>query len=112
LPIAFENTWINRNEYRNRTNSDGYYLRNGDELYLPQSRLISTERAPFYSFPRTWQNFEDLEIKIQRNKNIFNNMLKEHLLKTLSSNYKCHRLFCPECNLGITQQISEDEDEN
>jgi hypothetical protein len=112
LPLAFDNTWINRNEFRNRTNpeNEGYYLRNGDDLYLPQSRLISTEKAPFYSFPRIWQNFENMEIKIQRNKNIFNSMLKKHLLDNLSSDFKCNRLLCSECNLNLTQLSSEEED--
>jgi hypothetical protein len=112
LPLAFDNTWINRNEFRNRTNpeNEGYYLRNGDDLYLPQSRLKSTERAPFYSFPRIWQNFENVDIKIQRNKIIFNSMLKKHLLDTLSSDFKCNRLLCPECNLNLTQLSSENED--
>jgi hypothetical protein len=110
LPNSFDDTWVNRGDYRNRLNSgnQGYYLRNGDDIYLPQSRLVSTERAPFYSFPRVWQAFECPEIKIQRNKNIFNNMLKGHFLNTLNSIYRCTRLLCPECHLNL-EQNSEDE---
>jgi hypothetical protein len=70
LPKAFDNLWMNRNEHRENASLGnlGYYLRNGDEIYLPQSRLSSTEKAPFYSFPRVWQEFDNQDIKILRQK--------------------------------------------
>ena len=101
LPHSFTNVWITNDARRlhleNNDNLFNYRLRNDDDLYLPPARLSSTEKFPLACFPRLWSSFDNHEIKIQSNKSIFNNMLKNHFLNQLQSNYTCERLLCPHC---------------
>jgi hypothetical protein len=104
LPSSFNDMAITREAVRNLgENENGplrYQLRNDEELFLPHARLKTTEKAPYYSFPRIWSAFDDLDIKIQRNKKIFNAKLKDYFIQQLQSNYKCTRILCPHCHLG------------
>jgi hypothetical protein len=104
LPSSFINLWITREARLDFENSGAprYLLRNSDDLYLPPARLKSTEKAPFYTFPRLWHSFQDLDIKIIRNKIEFNFKLKTYFLNQLESNFRCDRLLCPNCHLNIT----------
>ncbi len=92
LPTLFDSVWTT-NAVR-RTN---YLLRNDEEFYIPPARLALTEKHPYHSFPKAWSNFHEFNIKIQRDKIVFNTMLKQYFLEKLSSNFVCNRLFCPSC---------------
>jgi hypothetical protein len=74
LPILFNDMAITREAYRNMNEAGviRYQLRNNDDIYLHPARLSSTERAPYYVFPRKWMAFENLDIKILRKKTEFN----------------------------------------
>ena len=101
LPISFAEIWITnearRRHLENNVNFANYQLRNDDDIYIPPARLSSTERFPLVCFPRLWSQFDSEDIKIQRNKNIFNSMLKIYFLNQLQSNFICERLLCPHC---------------
>ena len=97
LPSSFANLWP-RNEERRQ---DQAILRNHLAYAIPSSRLASTEKFPFFSFPRLWGLFPDENINIIESKTLFNLKLKEYFLNTLSDNYKCNRLLCPHCHLRI-----------
>jgi hypothetical protein len=108
LPNIFNEMAMTREDFRNQGNNARYQLRNDDELFLPHARLTSTQKAPFYLFPRVWTAFDAMDIKIQRNKNIFNAMLKEHFIQQLQDNYKCTRILCPHCHLGDVSSLESD----
>jgi len=76
-----------------------YNLCNDDDLYIPPARLSLTEKHPYHSFPKLWQEFNNYEVKIQRNKKIFNFMLKKSLLDKLRELVTCDRLLCHVCHL-------------
>ena len=101
LPISFAEIWITnearRRHLENNVNFANYQLRNDDDIYIPPARLSSIERFPLVCFPRLWSQFDSEDIKIQRNKNIFNSMLKIYFLNQLQSNFICERLLCPHC---------------
>jgi hypothetical protein len=104
LPVSFTNLWISREAYRNFENSGTarYVLRNNDDLYLPPVRLKTTEKAPYYLFPRKWHEFDNHHIKILRNKIEFNSTLKKFYLDELESSYRCNRMLCPHCHLNVS----------
>ena len=96
LPKSFETMWL-RNEERRQ--EDHRILRSHTELFIPPSRLTSTEKFPLFSFPHIWCTFPDAELKNILNKNLFNSKLKTHFLSSLPSIYVCNRLFCHACRL-------------
>ena len=105
LPVLLRSVWTT-NENRNDSIRP-YRLRNHEELFLPVSRLIFLEKHPLYYFPKIWAEFSSFEIKIQREKYVFNTMLKTHILTTLMDNYICSCLLCPTCHLGRQNLSSE-----
>ena len=78
-----------------------YRLRNDDDIRIPISRLAHFNNFPLYSIPQAWSEFKEEEIKIQRNKILFNSILKKYLLGLLDENFKCSRLLCPHCHLNL-----------
>ncbi len=84
LPSSFANVWTSNAE--RRANSL-YHLRNKGDISIPPARLSSVENHPLHAFPRAWIQFEDHNIKIQREKHIFNPLLKKHFIDNLNSNY-------------------------
>ena len=98
LPRLFDNIWINSNA-RFTAGEVHYALRNNDNFYLPMCRLSTLDSHPYFIFPKLWQNFENENIKIIRDKLEFKIKLKEHFLNKLSDNYICSRLLCPHCHL-------------
>jgi hypothetical protein len=95
LPSAFTGTWpINRE----RRNEDDRELRNNNDFFIPLTRLVSLDKHPLYSFPRTWNDFADQEMKNTRNKQSFNRKLKIHLLDTLNAEPTCNSLYCHTCS--------------
>ena len=98
LPAALRNMWI-RNRDRNPDHL--YRLRNENEIFTFTSRLSHFENFPLYSIPSLWSSFTNENVKIQRNKNDFNILLKKHLLDELNESFTCSRLLCPQCHLNI-----------
>ena len=96
LPSSFVNTWTLNNERR----AEDFHinLRNNDVLDVPFARLVSLERLPLTRFPKLWSEFNAENIKILRNKPMFNKELKEFLLNQLSDVIICDRLFGPQCH--------------
>jgi len=94
LPSSFVNTWTLNNERR----AEDFHinLRNNDVLDVPFARLVSLERLPLTRFPKLWSEFNAENIKILRNKPMFNKELKEFLLNQLHDGIICERLFCPQ----------------
>jgi len=99
LPSSFDNVWATNAMRMRDASGRRYNLRNDDDLFIPPARLHLTEKHPYHSFPKAWHEFENNEIKIQRNKNIFNFKLKKFLLDQLSDRVTCDRLLCPVCHL-------------
>ncbi len=97
LPRKFESIWLT-NANRN-PNDRPYRLRNHEELFIPISRLSTFSNHPFYVMPKLWEEFNVAEIKIQREKLVFNILLKKHLIESLSTIITCTRLLCPACHL-------------
>jgi hypothetical protein len=116
LPILFNDMAITREAYRNMNEAGviRYQLRNNDDIYLHPARLSSTERAPYYVFPRKWMAFENLDIKILRKKTEFNARLKTYFIEKLQSNFRCTRMLCPHCHPGIRSPLNSNssDDEN
>ncbi len=96
LPCLFSSTWTN-NELRRQDHT--LHLRNSDDINIPFARLTSSMLQPYVNLPRTWINFNAPTVKIHRERNLFNNKLKTHLLAKLSDNINCTRLLCPSCHL-------------
>ena len=104
LPLSFCNKWISNAQYRLNSNSndDGQrLLRNDYDLHVPFIRLESYVCFPLSDFPRTWNNFDNQEIKNVVSRNIFKKKLKEHFIASLSDIIVCNRLLCPSCHLQI-----------
>ena len=79
LPGSFESTWI-RNENRDIANHRPL-LRNHNDIFIPPSRLTSTDKFPLFNFPRVWSSFSDRNIKKLTSKPEFYSKLKVFLLK-------------------------------
>ncbi len=101
LPSSFTGTWILNSERRGENYEEGQrelLMRNDDDFYIPLSRLTSSDRLPFISFVKLWNNFPNGEIKFIRNKLDFNAKLKLFFLNSLSATIRCNRLTCQACN--------------
>ena len=79
LPGSFESTWI-RNENWEGANLRPL-LRNHNDIFIPPSRLTSTDKFPLFNFPRVWSSFSDRNIKNLTSKPEFYSKLKVFLLK-------------------------------
>jgi hypothetical protein len=97
LPVSFNNIWVTREAHR--AQSTPMVLRNDADFYIPVSRLTQCSLLPYYSLPRIWSEFDQLNpaISILRDKKDFNKELKIHFINKLSSTVKCNRLLCPSC---------------
>ena len=98
LPQSFNSMWTVNAERRPGENVPT--LRSHNDLFLPTSRLVSTEKFPLLSFPRIWTNLQEINIKESSSLPHFNCNLKKYFLDKLLSNYTCERLLCPHCHLG------------
>ena len=78
----FDDVWISENA-RFAAGEIHYALRNNQNLYLPPSWLSSLDSHPYFLFPRLWQNFDQEDIKIIRDKLEFKSKLKEYFLNKL-----------------------------
>lgn len=97
MPAALLNQWttnFNRNPSMQCLN-----LRNQEDYFVPSSRLTQFDNFPFYAIPKIWNNFENHNIKILREKQEFNYKLKKYFTDSLKDNYVCNPLLCPFCHL-------------
>jgi len=102
LPLSLKEIWqINQNQINLGNQNDQIRLRPRGTFRLVFTRLSICEKFPYFSVPRYWNNFPDLEIKNSTTKTEFNNKLKKYLIGELSSNVNCNRLLCPTCHLQI-----------
>ncbi len=107
LPFSFVNTWTTNAARREEI--DGPVLRNALEFLVPFSRLTSTDNHPLISFPRSWNEFDSLEInpsKAQFNRKKFLSWetgrkfcMWAPFVPTLSPITHYHRYF--NCGLGV-----------
>jgi len=99
LPASFENLW--ESNVQHRAGDFEITLRNQHNFHIPHARLQSTINSPIVKLPKIWENFEDQNIKLIRNKDQFNLKLKIHLNSKLSNIPTCNRLLCPTCHLRL-----------
>ena len=98
LPDALKNMWIlNRERNPDRL----HRLQNENEIHNFTSRLSHFENFPLYCIPSLWSSLSNENVKIQRNKLEFNQLLKKHLMEELNESYTCSRLLCPQCHLNL-----------
>jgi len=107
LPSLFNLEWPSNAD----VNPHEYQLRNRNDLNLPFARTTFVQKSPYYAFPCTWLNFDNNEIKIQRNKILLNKLLKKHFLDELDPNYRCNKTFCVQCNFHPPSSDSDSESE-
>ena len=74
LPQSFKSMWTVNAERRPGENVPT--LRSHNDLFLPTSRLVSTEKFPLLSFPRIWTNLQEINIKESSSLPHFNCNLK------------------------------------
>jgi hypothetical protein len=96
LPTAFTDTWALSTHRRDP--EFHMNLRNNEDYDVPFARLVSLERQPLTRLPKLWSEFENENIKIIRNKLLFNKELKIFLLNQLNDTIICDRLYCPQCH--------------
>jgi len=99
LPQSFSNVW-STNAIRRADNFE-IVLRNQQNFNIPFIRLQFSANSPIIKMPQLWENFEDNDIKLIRNKAEFCIKLKKYLIDKLSSVPQCGRLLCPTCHLGL-----------
>ena len=101
LPASFNNIWVTKEAPR--AQATPMVLRNDAEFYIPVSRFTQCSLLPYYSLPRIWLKFDQLNpaISILRDKIEFNKELKIYFTNKLSSTIKCNRLLCPSCSSFI-----------
>ena len=95
LPSSFNDTWI-KNSIRNIGENE-IQLRNFNQLQHAHSSLSSLDVFPLYNFPKLWQEFPDMQIKIVRKPIEFDIKLKKYFINDLATNIICNRLFCLAC---------------
>ncbi len=82
LPVSFNKTWVtNAGAQAGGVPGRTSQWRWSVSAFCSRTSLI--ERQPLAKFPQIWHEFPDENIKIQRNKLIFNEELKKHFLDKL-----------------------------
>ena len=89
-------TWSLNNE--RRAEEFHMNLRNNEAMDVPFARLMSLERHLLTRFPKLWFEFNNENVKIIRNKPMFNKELKTFFLDQLNEVVTCDRLFCAQCH--------------
>ena len=97
LPNSFANTWKLNSE--RPQGAQRMQLRNHNEIFVPSTRLTSTEKSPLIAYPRLWNNFGESKIKESASLPSFNYNLKIFFISKLSNVPICNRLLCPTCHL-------------
>jgi hypothetical protein len=76
LPASFNNMWTTNARHQLVLDQNPHELRNGEDFYVPFSRLFSIDRPPLINFPKSWNEFSSNDIKSTSQKSIFNKDLK------------------------------------
>ena len=92
LPSSFSNIWIRK---------DTLNLRNMLDYKIPFARLKFSERLPLHVFPRTWNDFDEHDIKCTFEKMKFRFLLKTYFFNRLPDVVSCNNPFCRQCNLIV-----------
>jgi hypothetical protein len=95
LPMAFYNVW--HSNLVRRDNEFEIALRNQEGMDIPFVRLSSSSLV---NLPRTWEKFQNDEIKILRSISEFKSKLKICLLNELTATVRCNRLLCHVCHFN------------
>jgi hypothetical protein len=72
LPTSFNNMWITNARRQLMLDQNPHELRNGEDYYIPFSRLFSIDRHPLINFPKSWNEFSYNDIKSTSHKSTFN----------------------------------------
>ena len=72
-------------------------LRNFKDYRVPFARINFSERLPYHSFPKAWNDLKDTDIRDITCKKEFRFKLKEAFLDNLSLDIKCKNPFCRDC---------------
>ena len=93
-PSSFLSTWGGKDDI-----VDQFYLnlRNYRDYQVPFARLHFSEKLPYHSFPKAWNNIKDPELRDIIYKKEFRNELKNLFLNNLSLNISCKNPFCRDC---------------
>ncbi len=78
LPFSFNEIWIT-----NRARNPDIILRNADDLHIPDHNLASIKRLPLFSFPRIWNEDNNIN-KLIPSPNIYLRSVKSALLNALA----------------------------
>ncbi len=73
LPFSFSEMWVT-----NRARNPELILRNADNYYVPAHKLATIERFPYFSLPKTWNEYP--EVKRNPNEFAFMKVVKSALL--------------------------------
>jgi hypothetical protein len=100
LPASFNNILVTKEAHHAQPRQWFYVM---TQNFIPASRLTQCSFLPYYSLPRIWSEFDQLNpaISILRDKKEFNKELKIYFINKLSSTIKCNRLLCPSCSSFI-----------
>jgi hypothetical protein len=83
LPASFNNIWVTKEAHR--VQATPMVLCNDADFYIPVSRLTQCSLLPYYSLPRIWLEFDQINpaISILRDKKEFNKELKIYFINTV-----------------------------
>ena len=73
LPFSFNEMWVT-----NRQRNPNLDLRNADNYYVPPHNYATVKRFPFYTFPRIWNEAD--QIKNNPSVNVFLKNIKSAML--------------------------------
>jgi hypothetical protein len=76
LPLSFNEMWIT-----NRQRNPNIELRNADNYYVPPHHYATTKRFPFFSFPRIWNEAD--QIKNNPSINVFLKNVKSAMFASI-----------------------------
>ena len=85
-PDSFTNVWQSNGDVRrgHNTGQDLRDLRNDLDFFIPPSRTCQADRLPLIALPKTWNNFENEEIKSSSSRTEFSKQLKNYLLNKIT----------------------------
>ena len=99
VPVSLSTTWESNREFRARQPGVQRVLRNEEDFYVQTSSSRQCTTLPLISFPLTWNNFSDEDIKATSSRKLFNSKLKEFFINKLNPVPNCRRAACPNCSV-------------
>jgi hypothetical protein len=76
LPVSFTKCWTTN--IARRVAHNGPALRNEDDIFVPFSRLMSTEHHPLIIFPKAWNELSSFKLETISSKTSCNKKLKTY----------------------------------